>query len=66
MILFLCCVMLVVGTQTRNDTLDGGFESSSGGDYDDDNVDYELVEQENDYDDDYDMILQKIGAIDET
>lgn len=59
--------MLIVGAQTRNDTLDGGFESSSGGDYDDDdNVDYELVEQENDYDDDYDMILQKIGAIDET
>ena len=58
--------MLIVGAQTRNDTLDGGFESSSGGDYDDDNVDYELVEQENDYDDDYDMILQKIGAIDQT
>ena len=57
--------MLVVGIQPRNDTLDG-FESSSGGDYDDDNVDYELVEQENDYDDDYDMILQKIGAIDQT
>ena len=57
--------MLVVGIQPRNDTLDG-FESS-GGDYDDDNVDYELEQEDtDDYDDDYDMILQKIGAIDQT
>ena len=65
MILFLCCVMLVVGIEPRNDTLDG-FESS-GGDYD---FDYELDQQDDtddDVDEDYvDDILQKIGEIDQT
>ena len=61
MILFLCCVMVVVGLQPRNDTLDG-FESS-GEDYD---FDYEL-EQDTDEDADYvDEIIQKIGDIDQT
>jgi hypothetical protein len=63
MILFLCCVMVVLGLEPRNDTLDG-FVESSGEDYDD--FDYEL-EQDTDEDADYvDEIIQKIGDIDQT
>ena len=62
MILLLCCVVLAVSIEPRNDTLD---DVGSGGDFD---FDYELEQDDTDNDDeDYvDDILEKIGEIDQT